>query len=147
MTDTPQTQYKRPSVQKRDELPFLDHDQTSKARRYAGVTPRNTEVESLWFGKVFTAVGEASDPHHHGEAETGGYVLQGRAFLRFGERFEEIIYAEEGDFIFVPPHMPHIEGNASSTQELIWLTARQPDNIVINLPDEDGADIEIDYRD
>ncbi|HWU32764.1 MAG TPA: cupin domain-containing protein [Marmoricola sp.] len=139
--------YKLPSVQKAGELPFLDQDQTSKARRYAGVTPRNTEAEKLWFGKVFTAVGEYSDPHHHGEAETGGYVMQGRAFLRFGERFENIIYAEEGDFIFVPPYMPHIEGNASRTQELIWLTARQPDNIVVNLTDQDIADIEIDYRD
>jgi uncharacterized RmlC-like cupin family protein len=139
--------YKLPSVQKAGELPFLDQDQTSKARRYAGVTPRNTEVEHLWFGKVYTAVGEYSDPHHHGEAETGGYVMQGSAFLRFGPKFEHIVYADEGDFIFVPPHMPHIEGNASRTKELIWLTARQPDNIVINLTDQDVADIEIDYRD
>lgn len=140
-------EYKRPSVTKADALPYLDQDQTSQARRFAGVTPRNTEVEHLWFGKVYTAVGEASDPHHHGIAETGGYVLQGSAFLRFGENFEEVVYADEGDFIFVPPHLPHIEGNASRTKELIWLTTRQPDNIVVNLQDQEIADIELDYRD
>jgi uncharacterized RmlC-like cupin family protein len=146
MTDS-HLPYLLPSVQKAGELPYLDQDQTSRARRFAGVTPRNTQAERLWFGKVYTAVGESSDPHHHGEAETGGYVMQGRAFLRFGDRFEQVVYAEEGDFIFVPPHIPHIEGNASRSRELIWLTARQPDNIVVNLPDADVVDITIDYQD
>lgn len=147
MTDSQDSPYLLPSVQKAGELPYLDQDQTSQARRFAGVTPRNTQVERLWFGKVYTAVGESSDPHHHGEAETGGYVMQGRAFLRFGSRFEQVVYADEGDFIFVPPHIPHIEGNASRSKELVWLTARQPDNIVVNLPDADVVDIAIDYQD
>jgi hypothetical protein len=42
--------------------------------------------------------------------------------------------------------MPHIEGNASKTEELIWMTTRTPDNIVVNLADQDVADLEIDYR-
>jgi uncharacterized RmlC-like cupin family protein len=46
----------------------------------------------------------------------------------------------EGDFVFVPSHMPHIEVNMSTIEELVWLTCRTPDNIVINLPDiEDSA--------
>ena len=43
----------------------------------------------------------------------------------------------EGDFVFVPPYMPHIEANMSTTEELIWLTTRTPENIVINLPEVD----------
>lgn len=88
-----------------------------------------------------------SDPHHHGEAETGGYVFKGRAFIRFGERYENLVIVEEGDFVYVPPFVPHIEGNLSRSEELIWLTTRTPDNIVVNLTDQDVADISIPFTD
>lgn len=42
--------------------------------------------------------------------------------------------------------MPHIEGNASLTEDLVWLTTRTPDNIVVNLDDSDVADLKISYR-
>jgi uncharacterized RmlC-like cupin family protein len=54
---------------------------------------------------------------------------------------------EEGDFVYVPPFVPHIEGNASRSKELIWLTTRTPDNIVVNLENQDIADLEIEYTD
>lgn len=133
------------SIQRRDELPMAP-GQTAKARRYSGVAKENTAVVDLWFGRVHTSVGEVSDPHHHGEAETGGFVLQGRGFIRFGDRYSTIMYFEEGDFVYVPPFVPHIEGNAHPTKELIWLTARKPDNIVFNLTDQDIAAIEIDVH-
>ncbi|MDR2254414.1 MAG: cupin domain-containing protein [Arthrobacter sp.] len=121
--------------------------QTAKARRISGVSRENSPAANrLWFGKVYTGPGEISDAHHHGEAQTGGYVFKGRGFIRFGERYENIVYLEEGDFVSVPPFMPHIEGNASRTEELIWLTTRTPDNIVVNLEDQDVAELEIDYR-
>ncbi|GAC1618652.1 MAG: hypothetical protein NVS4B4_03730 [Bradyrhizobium sp.] len=41
----------------------------------------------------------------------------------------------EGDFMFVPPFIPHLEANMSTTEELWWLACRTPDNIVVNLPD------------
>ena len=137
---------KRISVQRGDALP-LAPGQTSKALRYSGVAVENTDVVGLWFGRVHTAVGEHSDPHHHGEAETGGFVLQGRGYIRFGERYGEIIYFEEGDFVYVPPFVPHIEGNASRSEELIWLTTRTPDNIVVTLADQDVVELELDYVD
>lgn len=121
--------------------------QTPKAIRISGVSGENSEVENLWFGRVHTGPGEISAAHHHGEAETGGHVLKGRGFIRYGERYETIVYLEEGDFVYVPPFVPHIEGNASKTQELVWLTTRTPENIVVNLENEDIADIAIDYRD
>lgn len=133
------------TVQRSGELP-LAPGQTAAATRYSGVAKENTQVHGLWFGRVHTAVGAASGAHHHGEAETGGYVLQGRGFIRFGERYTEIMYFEEGDFVYVPPFVHHIEGNASKDTELIWLTTRTPDNIVVNLENEDIADLEIELR-
>jgi uncharacterized RmlC-like cupin family protein len=107
--------------------------QTEHALRRAGVSKENTDASKIWFGKVHTPAGFASEAHHHGEAETAGYVLKGRAYILFGQNYEERLELSEGDFIFVPPNTPHIEGNASETDELIWMTARTPDNIVVNL--------------
>lgn len=110
-----------------------DTTQTMNASRRAGVSPLNTDSTKIWFGKVTTGPGEVSDPHHHGGAETAGYVLKGKAFILYGENYSERVDLEAGDFIFVPPGIPHIEGNASDTEELVWMTARTPDNIVVNL--------------
>lgn len=109
--------------------------QSEGALRRAGVSNINTDASRIWLGKVHTPAGYASGAHHHGQAETAGYVLRGRAFIRYGEGYEQRVELEEGDFVFVPPNMPHIEGNLSDTEELIWMTARTPDNIVVNLDD------------
>jgi len=107
--------------------------QTEGAVRRAGISNLNTDASRIWLGKVHTPAGYASGAHHHGEADTAGYVLKGRAYLLFGEDYGERLELEEGDFIFVPPNTPHIEGNASDTDELVWMTSRSPDNIVVNL--------------
>lgn len=117
--------------------------QTLNARRVSGVSKENSDVESLWLGKVYTGPGEVSDPHHHGEVETAGYVFEGDAYIRYGERFENIVYMTAGDYIYVPPGIPHIEGNRSLSKELVWMTARALDNVVVNLKDQDIANIEI----
>ena len=113
--------------------------QTAGALRLAGVGRSTTDASRIWQGKVRTPAGYASEAHHHGEAETAGYVLEGRAYLLFGEGYGERIDLEAGDFVFVPPHTPHVEGNASDDHELVWLTARSPDNIVVNLGSHDPA--------
>jgi len=114
--------------------------QTQGAMRRAGVSQQNTDASRIWLGKVHTPAGYASEAHHHGDAETAGYVLRGRAYILFGEGYRQRVELEEGDFLFVPPNMPHIEGNASDTDELIWMTARTPDNIVVNLGHTDLTD-------
>ena len=105
-----------------------------------GVGPQHTPATRIWFGKASNQPGFRSLPHHHGEAETGAYVLSGRARLYFGEGYQDHVDLSEGDFMFVPPFLPHLEANMSVTEELWWLTCRSPDNIVVNLPDiEDSA--------
>ena len=69
-------------------------------------------------------------PHHHGEAETAVYVLKGRVY--FGEDFEESVEAGPGDFVVVPVHLPHKEGNPYD-EPAEAIVSRGPDNIVVNL--------------
>ncbi|WP_194765336.1 MULTISPECIES: cupin domain-containing protein [unclassified Microbacterium] len=110
--------------------------------RVSGVGPQHTEATKIWFGQVSNDPGYRSLPHHHGEAETGGYVLRGSARIYFGEGFREYLDMTAGDWVFVPPFMPHVEANMSVTDELIWLTTRTPDNIVVNLDDVDDATLD-----
>lgn len=107
--------------------------------RVSGVGPQHTSATRIWFGHVYNAPGYRSLPHHHGEAETGGYVLRGTARIYFGEGYRDFVDMKQGDWVFVPPYMPHVEANMSVTEELVWLTTRTPDNIVVNLEEVDDA--------
>jgi uncharacterized RmlC-like cupin family protein len=109
--------------------------QSGGATRVSGVSIQHTPATRLWFGRVMNDPGFRSVPHHHGEAETGGYVLSGRARIYFGDKFADYLDMSEGDWVFVPPHLPHVECNLDRNRPLIWMTARTPDNIVVNLDD------------
>lgn len=111
------------------------------AVRISGVSIQHTPARKLWYGKVKNLPGFRSVTHHHGEAETGGYVLSGRARIYYGEEFGEYVDLETGDWVFVPPFLPHVECNMSTTEELIWLTTRTPENLVVNLPDVEDGDL------
>ena len=113
----------------RDETP------SHGVKRVSGVSARHTPATKIWFGKVSNLPGYRSLPHHHGEAETGGYLLSGHGRIYYGKDYAEFVDVRAGDFVFVPPIIPHIEANMSVTEELVWITARSPDNIVIDLPD------------
>lgn len=116
---------------------FLDMNtgQSGDCVRKSGVSPQHTPATKIWFGQVSNEPGFRSPPHHHGEAETGGYVLSGHGRIYFGSDYKDYVDMTAGDFVFVPPHMPHVEVNMSTTEKLVWLTCRTPDNIVVNLPD------------
>jgi len=119
-----------------------EHKQTEQsggAVRTSGVSPQHTPATRLWFGKTSNEPGFRSLPHHHGEAETGAYLMLGRGRIYYGETYSEWVDLEEGDFVFVPPFIHHIEANMSVDQGLVFLTTRTPDNIVINLPDVDDS--------
>ncbi|WP_432489415.1 cupin domain-containing protein [Kineococcus sp. SYSU DK018] len=141
MTDTDTTATTRPVVTRAGQE-HRGTGQSGGAVRVSGVSVQHTPATRIWFGKVSNEPGYRSLPHHHGEAETGGYVLTGRARIYFGEEFRDFVDMEAGDFVFVPPFVPHVEANMSTTEELVWLTARTPENIVVNLPDVDDASLE-----
>lgn len=115
--------------------------QSGGALRVSGVSPQHTPATRLWFGQVRNDPGYRSVPHHHGEAETGGFVLSGRARIYFGAAFEDYLDMAEGDWVFVPPYLPHVECNLDRNHPLTWMTARTPDNIVVNLEQVPDAEL------
>ena len=72
--------------------------------------------------------------HHHGELESVIYVVKGKARMRWGERLEYVAEAQAGDFIFVPPFVPHQEINASPDEILECVLVRSDsETVVVNL--------------
>jgi len=73
-------------------------------------------------------------PHHHGELETVIYVVRGRARFRWGDRLEFVDEAGPGDFVYVPPYVPHQELNARKDQPVEAVIVRSgQEPIVVNL--------------
>jgi len=106
--------------------------QTRGMVRQPGITSETVGTSKVWMGVVTAAPNEKGPPHHHGEAETAAYVLSGKVRVYYGEDFQDYVEAGPGDFLFVPPHTPHIEANPYDEPHTAVLV-RAPDNIVINL--------------
>ena len=110
--------------------------QTSGMRRRAAISGRSVGSTKLWMGQTHVRPGTASGDHHHGEAETAIYVVSGHPVFVFLEGDEEVrIETEPGDYVFVPPWVPHREENPSPDTEAVVVIARSTqDAIVVNLP-------------
>jgi uncharacterized RmlC-like cupin family protein len=110
--------------------------QTAGMRRYEAISGRMTGSRKIWMGTTHVAPGMVSGDHHHGEAETGIYVASGHPVFVFLEDDEERrVETSPGDYIYVPPYVPHREENPSPDEAAVVVVARSTqEGIVVNLP-------------
>src|SRR5512132_143194 len=92
--------------------------QTPGMSRAAAITTARAGAEKLWAGTVTIHPNAKTGAHHHGDLESVIYVVRGRARMRWGEHLEFVAEADPGDFIFVPPFVPHQEINANAEEPL-----------------------------
>src|SRR5678810_54280 len=112
----------------------LNTAQTPGMTRAAAITHARTGASKLWAGTVVIEPNAKTGAHHHGDLESVIYVVSGRARMRWGEHLEFIAEAGPGDFIWVPPYVPHQEMNASATERLECVLLRSgQDPVVVNL--------------
>ncbi len=108
--------------------------QTPGMSRAAAITHARTGASKIWAGTVTIHPNAKTGAHHHGELESVIYVLKGKARMRWGERLEFVAEAGPGDFIYVPPYVPHQEINARSDEHLECVLCRSGvDPVVVNL--------------
>jgi uncharacterized RmlC-like cupin family protein len=108
--------------------------QTAGMDRAAAITWAKVGASKLWAGTVHIHAGAKTGPHHHGEIESVIYVVRGRARMRWGNALEFTAEAGPGDFIYVPPFVPHQEMNASGAEKLECVVVRSgQEPIVVNL--------------
>jgi len=98
--------------------------QTPGMHRLAAITATSANAQKIWAGTVTIHTDAKPGAHHHGELESIIYVLSGQARMRWGEHLEYTAEAGPGDFIFVPPFVPHQEINASTDEPLQCVLVR-----------------------
>ncbi|MZD05477.1 cupin domain-containing protein [Streptomyces sp. SID5785] len=120
----------------------LDGDtaQSGGMRRFAAVSGRTVGSEKLWMGQTHVAPATASSDHHHGASETAIYIVSGHPEFVFlddadGTEQEIRLRTAPGDYIFVPPYVPHREENPDPAEEAVVVIARSTQEaVVVNLP-------------
>ena len=108
--------------------------QTPGMDRKAAINFARVGAQKLWAGTVHIHPDAKTGAHHHGHLESVIYVVKGRARMRWGEKLEYTAEAGPGDFIYVPPWVPHQEMNASATEKLECVLLRSgQEPVVVNL--------------
>jgi len=108
--------------------------QTPGMTRAAAINLAMAGAHKLWAGTVKIEPNAKTAPHHHGKLESIIYVISGGARMRWGEQLEFFADAGPGDFIYVPPFMPHQEINARSDEPVMCVVIRSDQEpVVVNL--------------
>ena len=108
--------------------------QTPGMNRAAAINFARVGAQKLWAGTVHIHAGAKTGAHHHGPLESVISVIRGRARMRWGEQLEFTAEAGPGDFIYVPPYVPHQEINASRDETLECVLVRSDNEaVVVNL--------------
>jgi len=133
MTDKPNWRDNGVKIVKSDDLD-MNTAQTPGMTRAAAINFAKAGASKLWAGTVNIHPDAKTGAHHHGELESVIYVLSGKARMRWGDNLEFVAEADAGDFIYVPPFVPHQEINALPDQPLMCVLVRSDQEpIVVNL--------------
>ena len=108
--------------------------QTPGMLRQAAINHARVGAQKIWAGTVSIAANAKTGVHHHGELESVIYVVKGHARMRWGDKLQYVAEAHPGDFIYVPPFVPHQEINASPTEVLECVLVRSDgEAVAVNL--------------
>jgi uncharacterized RmlC-like cupin family protein len=108
--------------------------QTPGMDRRAAINQARVGAQKIWAGTVHIHPNAKTGAHHHGHLESVIYVVRGKARMRWGEALEFTAEAGPGDFIYIPPYVPHQEINASREEVLECVLVRSDgEAVVVNL--------------
>jgi uncharacterized RmlC-like cupin family protein len=114
-----------------------DTAQTGGMRRAAAISGDLVGAQALWMGRTVVPAGTSSGDHHHGSSETGIYVVSGNPVFVYRDPDGGLVRLETGpgDYVWVPPHVPHREENPSADADAVVVIARSTQEaIVVNVP-------------
>jgi uncharacterized RmlC-like cupin family protein len=95
---------------------------------FVGISGKTTGARGLSMNLVIIPPGAAAEPHTHADFESAVYVLEGRVETRYGEGLKQSVITEAGDFLFIPPNVPHQPINLSATEPARAIVARNDPN-------------------
>jgi uncharacterized RmlC-like cupin family protein len=114
-----------------------DTGQTPGMRRVEAISGASVGSAALWMGQTHVEAATRSANHHHGRSETGIYVASGHpVFVFLDDDGERRLETGPGDYIYVPPWVPHREENPDPDHEAVVVIARTTQEaIVVNVTD------------
>ena len=92
----------------------------------AGVVAETVGCERLALQLVRIQPGVRSQAHSHGEHESAAYVLEGEVVTWFGEGLIKHVTARAGDFVFIPPNVPHVAANYGDADAVALMARSDP---------------------
>ena len=93
-------------------------------KQFVGISAKNAGTNVLSMNRVIIPPGAQAKAHYHDGFESTVYVIQGRVEMRYGKNLEKIVINEAGDFIYIPPNVPHQPRNLSNTEPAIAIVSR-----------------------
>ena len=117
--------------------PENTHSTKQQLPNFEGISAKTAGSTKLCMHLVVIPPGGKATPHYHNGYETALYIVKGRAETRYGPNLEHSMINTAGDFLFIPPNVPHQPVNLSETEEVIAVVAR-------NDPDEQESVVVID---
>jgi uncharacterized RmlC-like cupin family protein len=91
---------------------------------FPGLSENTAGTRNLSMMLVRIPAGGQAEPHYHDGFEAGFYILEGKVDNRFGEGLKESVVTEKGDFLFIPPGVPHQPRNMSDTEPALAIVCR-----------------------
>jgi uncharacterized RmlC-like cupin family protein len=95
---------------------------------FEGISAQSAGTKHLCMHLVVIPPGGRAVAHYHDGHETTIYIIKGRAETKYGDKLEQSSINEAGDFIFIPPNVPHLPINLSDTEEVIAVVSRNDPN-------------------
>ena len=115
--------------------------QTPGMNRQAAINLARVGAQKIWAGTVHIHPNAKTGAHHHGHLESIIYIVKGKARMRWGDHLQFTAEAGPGDFIFVPPYVPHQEINADPDNPLDCVLVRSDNEaVVVNITDVDPVE-------
>ncbi|MBL0344512.1 MAG: cupin domain-containing protein [Anaerolineales bacterium] len=95
---------------------------------FEGISAQSAGTKNLCMHLVIIPPGGKAVAHYHNGYETTIYIIKGRAETKYGDNLEKSSINEAGDFLFIPPNVPHQPINLSETEEVVAVVARNDPN-------------------
>jgi uncharacterized RmlC-like cupin family protein len=89
-----------------------------------GISAESAGATGICMHLVTIPPGGRARAHEHARHETAIYVLSGVSEMRYGEGLSQHAVVRAGEFLYIPPGMPHLPYNPSPTEPCLAVIAR-----------------------
>jgi uncharacterized RmlC-like cupin family protein len=108
--------------------PDVAIDTLQKLPNYVGISGKTAGSTGISMNVVIIPAAGKARPHYHEGFETAIYILKGEVQTFYGEGLSKSCINKQGDFLFIPPGVPHQPVNLSADTDAIALVARNDPN-------------------